>query len=118
MVINFIKFHMTRVTLKEFIDLFNNNDMMKSSAIRGMEQLGEWGVAAEYWRKIGRDSDAEACRLLEEAIDRGDSYRESTKELNDWVDKTVCEGIMTKEEAVRVIYPKIEELYNRHYKSS
>ena len=108
---------MTRGTLKECIDLFNNNDAMKSYAIREMEKLSEWGVAAEYWRKIGRDSDAEACKLLEEAIAKGDSYRESTKELNDWVDKTVGEGIMTKEEAVRVVYPKIEELYNRHYKS-
>ena len=53
--------------------------------------------------------------MLEEAIEEGDRYREATKHLNDWVDETVDKGIMTKDEAIKAIYPEMNRIYNQHF---
>ena len=105
-----------RTTLQECIDLFNANEVSRERAIRGMEQLSEWGVAAAYWKKIGRELDADACKLLQRAIAQGDCYRDAVKELNEWVEKTVEDGIMTKEKALRIVYPKMQEEYDKYFK--
>ncbi len=106
---------MIRNTLKEFIELFNTNEMHKYAAIRGMEQLGEWAIAATYWEKMGKKDDADACRLLQKAIDEGDAFRNSTRHLTSWVDETVEKGIMTKQEAVKVVYPEMQQIYKEYY---
>lgn len=107
---------MIRTTLQECINLFNSDEATQPRAIRGMEQLSEWGVAAAYWDKIGRKTDADACKLLQRAIGQGDCYRDAVKELNEWVDKTVDDGIMTKESALKIVYPKMQEAYNKYCK--
>ena len=91
-----------RTTLKECIDYFNSNELMKSNAIRNMEMLGEWRTAEIYWNKIGKTIDANACKMIYEAIEKGDSFRDRTKVLYDWVNETVENGIMTLNEALKI----------------
>lgn len=106
---------MNRITLQECVSLFNSNELMKPAAVRNMEQLGEWETAAKYWDKIGRKLDADACRMILNATEKGDAYRESTKHLNDWVDKTVEEGIMSKDEALKKVFPEMTRLHKIFY---
>lgn len=106
---------MIRATIEECINLFNSDISMRQYAIKGMEQLSEWDTAAAYWDKIGDKENAAVCRYIRDAIAMGDSLRGKCKELNEWVDNTVAEGILTKEEAVNVVYPKIHEIYNKHF---
>jgi hypothetical protein len=100
-------------TLQECIDLFNNNISMQPAAIRKMEELGEWVIAAEYWKKINRKLDADACELIAESNRKGDEYREAVSYLTDWVEDTVSKGIKTKEQALKIVYPKMYEIYKR-----
>lgn len=106
---------MERTTLKECIDVFNTNELMQYQAIRMMENISEWETAAIYWKKLKRSEDEKACSYLANAIKRGDSYRAEVKELNDWVDKTVSEGIMSKDEAIKIINPKMDAIYKKYY---
>lgn len=104
-------------TLQECINAFNahRGTFMEYIFIRRMEAISEWRTAAEYWKKIGHHSDASACIMLAEAIERGNAYRDAAQHLNDWVDKTVEEGIMEKDEAIKVIYPELNRIYNQHF---
>jgi hypothetical protein len=98
--------------LKECIELFElSAPIEKSYAVYQMEQLREWRTAAEYWGKIGRKNEQAACKMLADAIERGDHFREKTKHLRDWVDETVSQGIMTQEQAVKQIYPELNRIY-------
>ncbi len=106
---------MIRATLKECISLFDSNPSMQYTAVRGMEQLGEWETASKYWLKLGRIDDANACKLIVQCTDKGNAYRSRTKHLNDWVDETVSQGIMGKDEAIKVIYPELNRIYKEHY---
>lgn len=40
-----------------------------------MENIREWRIASEHWRKLGRDSDADACEMIADAIDKGNAFR-------------------------------------------
>jgi len=102
--------------LQECILLFSENEMMMPAAVRMMESLSEWGVAAEYWGKMGRKEDQDACLLIKKAIEIGDSYREEVKHIMDWVEKSVDENLMSRDEALKLAQPKIQEIYNKHYK--
>ena len=106
---------MKRHTLQECIDYFNNNEIMKHDAVRQMEQLSEWKTASKYWRQLNRESDAIACEMIAEATEKGNSYRADVHDLNVWVDETVEQGIMSKEEAVKIIYPELNRIYNQHF---
>ncbi len=106
---------MIRTTIQECINLFHSNVTMQRAAIRGMEQLGEWGVAAQYWAKLGDIENEKACRLIQESIDKGDCYRDSVKHLSEWVDETVEQGIMTKEKAIQVVYSDLQKIYKQFY---
>ena len=102
---------MIRKTLAECINLFNANIIHQRTAIRGMEQLGEWGMAENYWRKLGEIEQAEACKFIKDAIEKGDCYRSAVKHLNEWVDETVEKGIMSKENAIKAVYPEMQRVY-------
>jgi hypothetical protein len=104
---------MIRTTLQECIDCFNSNELMKPVAVRNMEQLGEWETAAKYWEKLNRKLDADACRMIADAKNKGDEYRESVSHLTEWVEDTVSKGIKTKEQALKIVYPKMQEIYKR-----
>lgn len=104
-------------TLQQCIDLFN--DSMSNSkyyAVKQMEKIGEWETAAIYWRKIGYIEDAEACELIATSVAMGDLYRSKVKHLNDFVDNATESGIMSKEEAAKVVYPQMREKYNETFK--
>jgi hypothetical protein len=109
---------MERKTLKEYCDLFNSNPAMQHAAVRGMESLSEWETAASYWNDLGCELDAAACMMLHDAITRGDCYRDETKHLHQWVDETVEQGIMSKEDAVKVIYPELNRIYKKYYEQT
>ena len=104
-------------TLQQCIDLFNtclsDNRYM---AVKQMEKIGEWATAAIYWRKIGYIQDAEACELIVTSTAMGDLFRERVKHLNDFVDNATESGIMSKEEAAKVVYPQMREKYNETFK--
>ena len=72
---------MIRATLQGCIDLYNSNIIMRTTAIRGMEQLGEWETASIYWRKLNRIDDANACDMIVNAIKAGDKIREQNKTI-------------------------------------
>ena len=104
-------------TLQDCINAFNwSESHSKDIFVRRMENLSEWRTAAKYWEKIGRNSDAAACTMIAEAIEQGDAYRDAVRHLNEWVDKTVEEGIMEKDEAIKVIYPEMNRIYNQHFR--
>ena len=84
-------------------------------AVRAMEQLSEWRTASVYWGKLGRESDARACIMIAEATERGNTYREASKHLMDWVDESVSLG-MDKDEAIKVIYPELHRIHNSYYR--
>lgn len=104
-------------TLQECIDLFNsslyNNQYM---AVKQMEQIGEWATAAIYWRKIRHIEDAEACELIVTSTAMGDLFREKVKHLNDFVDNATENGIMSKEDAIKIVTPQLKEYYNQTFK--
>jgi len=106
---------MIRVTVKECIDLFNSNVMMQCTAIRGMEQLSAWETAKTYWLKLGRVDDANACDMIIQSTNQGNEFRSATKHLNEWVEATVEQGIMSKDEAIKVVYPEINRIYCGFY---
>jgi hypothetical protein len=108
---------MVRTTLKECIDLFNSNEIQKERAIRGMEHLGEWRTAAKFWAKMGDKGNEGACKLIADAVELGDRYRAEVKQLNEWVDYTVEQGLLTKDKAVNVVFGTMETIYRKHYKS-
>jgi len=64
-------------SIDECIALFNCRNGNEYQAIRQMELLGEWETAAQYWEKLGRMEDANACRLIVESNKAGDEYRAS-----------------------------------------
>lgn len=88
---------------------------MKPAAVRNMEQLGEWEAARQHWLKLGRQIDADACKMILDATQRGDAYREATKHLSKWVDKTVEDGLMSKDEALRVVFPEMNRIHRTFY---
>lgn len=102
-------------TLQECINGFNahRGTHMENVFIKRMEVLSEWRTAAEYWKKIGYHSDADACLMIAEATEQGDRYREATKHLYCWVDETVERGIMEKDEAIKIIYPEIQRIHSQ-----
>ncbi len=102
-------------TLQDCINAFNAQLIEnRSMFVRRMENLSEWRTASEYWRKIGREDDARACEMIADASERGDAYRERTAHLSDWVDKSVEIG-MDKDEAIKIIYPEMNRIYNQHF---
>jgi hypothetical protein len=103
---------MNRITLQECINVFNTNPLMQYAAVKNMEALGEWKTAKEYWLKLGRTDDANACDLIIKATKNGNAYREAVKHLSQWVDETVEQGIMTREEALKVVYPEMNRISN------
>ena len=106
---------MNRITLQECINVFNTNPLMQDAAVRNMEALSEWGVARAYWLKLGRVEDANACDLIFKAVARGDCYRDAVKHLNQWVDETVEKGIMSKDDAIKIIYPEMDRIYKEWF---
>jgi hypothetical protein len=64
-------------TLAECIDLFTYSFANREYAIRQMEAIGEWRTAETYWRKINRIVDADACKMIADAIDKGNEFREN-----------------------------------------
>lgn len=107
---------MARETLKEYIDLFDSNYEMRYSAIRGMERLGEWKIAADYWKIIGDKENENACRLIQQSTELGDQYRADVKPLIDWVDNTITNGLMTTEEFVKIVSKKMNAIHKKHYR--
>ena len=107
---------MKRTTLREYEELFTSNVMHQTTAIRGMEQLGEWEAAEKHWFKIGDKENADACNLLKVAIEKGNDYRAEVRPIMNWVEETVESGIMTEAEALKIAYPKMQEVHNRIYK--
>lgn len=103
-------------TLQECINGFNAHSStgLQPMFVRRMENLSEWRTAAEYWRKLKMESDAQACDMIAEATERGDAYRWATAHLSDWVDKSVEMG-MDKDEAIKVIYPEMNRIYAQHF---
>ena len=66
-------------TLKECIDLFNMNYANRHLAVRGMELISEWREAEKYWNFMGCTSEANACKMIAEAIEMGDRFRNENK---------------------------------------
>lgn len=107
-------------TLQDCINAFNAHvgTGIQSMFVRRMEVISEWRTASIYWRKLKMESDARACDMIADATERGDAYREATAHLSDWVDKTVEAGIMSNDEAVKVVYPEMNKIYNQHFCNS
>jgi hypothetical protein len=101
--------------LEDYKKMFQTNLDMRPEAVRGMEKLSEWDTAAEYWLKIGRKTDSDACRMIADATQKGDAYRADMLEINQWIDKTVEAGIMEKEQAVKVVQPEIQKIYKKYF---
>lgn len=53
--------------------MYFNEDLYKKA--KRLELESKWSQAAEVWKSIGRDEDANACQLIHEAISRGDAFR-------------------------------------------
>ena len=103
-------------TLQDCIKGFNyhwGDD--RAMFVRRMESLSEWRTAAEYWKKLSRTSDANACIMIAEATERGDAYRMDAEQLNNWVEETVENGIMSQNEAVKFISPELNRIYRQHF---
>jgi hypothetical protein len=105
---------MIRNTLEECLLLFQEHHS-QTYAIKAMEQLGEWEIAAAHWRKIGRHEDARACDLIVESKRKGDAFRAASADLQKWADDAVEQEIMTKEEAIRIIYPQLRQIEKQIY---
>ena len=90
-------------------------DYERFSAIRELELRGEWAKAEMWWRYWGRTEDANACKLIRESNELGDRYRAETAHLIEWVDNTVEAGIMSKDEAIKQIYPELNRIHNQIY---
>ena len=103
------------MNLSGCIELFETNPVMKVEAIKMMEWLHEWRTAEKYWRILDRQSDADACRLMHESILLGDQYRKDVKHLFDIIDDLEDKSIMSKEDALKIFYPKISEIYKKYY---
>jgi hypothetical protein len=58
--------------IEDFKRSFTNE---KYRIVKQMENLREWRVASEYWRKLGSINDAEACEMIADAIDKGNELR-------------------------------------------
>ncbi len=106
---------MLRTNLQDYIILYQTNPAMRWAAIKGMERLSEWDTAASYWEKEGEMRQAEACKLLAESVTLGDKFRAEVAPLNQWVKETVEQGVMTEEEALKIVYPKISKIYDSFY---
>lgn len=112
-------------TLQDCINAFNAHvgTGLQSMFVRRMENLSEWRTASKYWRRIHcistnseyNESQARACEMIADATEQGDAYREATAHLSDWVDKTVEAGIMNNDEAIKVIYPEMNKIYNQYF---
>jgi len=86
------------------------------SKAKKAEANGLWKEAAEIWNTLGRYEDREACLLIVKGIEKGTEYRDRTRELISWVDDSVDRGVLSLEEAVKTISPKLREIYNEIYK--
>lgn len=76
------------------------------------EQKSEWRKAAQLWQSINRISDAEACMLLAESIERGDAYREDVK-------NTIGEEPELTPTTIRQWkqwHEDLNTIYNKHFK--
>lgn len=71
-------------SIDECIALFNLRDGSEYRAIRQMEMLGQWEIAAEYWDKVGKTEDAAACRLIVSATKEGDRIRSQQVQMQEY----------------------------------
>lgn len=51
-------------------------ELWQLNRIKELEKQSKWFEAAQEWRKFGRNSDAEACEMIHDSIERGNEFRE------------------------------------------
>lgn len=97
---------------QELIDKFNfsYDPFYRWRVVKEMESLSRWDLAAAHWLKIGKPGDALSCRYIADAIAIGDEIRSRAKHLFDWAESAVEAGVMSYEEALRTVYPKVREI--------
>jgi len=49
---------------------------------RKLEEQSQWYEASRKWRLCGNIADAKACEMIDNAIKKGDRFRELTKQAN------------------------------------
>ena len=66
-------------TLEQCINLFNTEYSFRYRAVRGMELISEWREAEKYWNIMGYTDEANACKMIADAIEMGDRFRAENK---------------------------------------
>jgi hypothetical protein len=92
---------------------------LKQKFFKDYVNSGKFTMALSHKELTGREIEFilldKSCQIIADAIEKGDAYRADVKHLNDWVDETVEKGIMTRDEAIKVIYPEMNKIYNQHF---
>lgn len=79
--------------------------------VRNLEKTNQWELAADFWRKCGRKTDADACQMIADSIAKGNAYREE-------VDSTIGREPQrhTDEQKWLKWHESLREIYNKHFK--
>lgn len=79
---------------------------------RQLEQESKWREAALVWLSINRHSDADACTLIADTTEAGDSFRDD-------VDRRIGpepEFTPTNVNAWQKWHKDLNEIYNQHFR--
>ena len=86
------------------------NDIIgRFNLLRDLERRGEWRTAAELWKTMGKEYQmhVDSCNMIADAVEHGDRIRARKKPLLDWVEQTVENGVMSRDEALKIVYPEM-----------
>jgi hypothetical protein len=79
---------------------------------RQLEHESKWREAGNLWLSISRKADADACFLLADAIEKGDTYREDIqRRIGDEPEFTP-----TNVKVWQQWHKDLGEIYNQHFR--
>ena len=84
---------------------------MEAQFIRKLEFESKWREAETAWRRLNRHSDANACKMIADAIEKGDAFRAD-------VDEKIGEEPVLDSTNVRVWtqwHKDLGSIYNKHF---
>lgn len=87
----------------------------KINYAKKLEKQSQWAGAWLVWMNVARQEDADACRLLMDAIAKGNKYREAVKDYINMIDNAKAVSNKFGEDVAKTLYPILKEIHEKVY---
>lgn len=80
--------------------------------VKELEKTNQWQLAADYWRKFGRNLDADTCQMIADSIEKGNRYRAD-------VELSIGQEPQRYNNEYKWLkwHESLREIYNKHFKA-